>query len=70
MPDYTAARTAAIELASRGEISSPIELAGLAGISRQLARLWLIDIDLHGKREAHLRPLWRREYLKAQRSRQ
>jgi len=55
-----AIRRAAVQLASKGEISSPIELAGLANISRQLARLWLKDINLHGKRQAHLRKLWRR----------
>jgi len=68
--DYTVARRIAIELGSKGEVANCIEVTPLAGVSRQLVRQsWLRGIDLQGKRQTHLRKLWR-QHLKAQRSRQ
>ncbi len=61
---YPAARKAAIELANKGEIANYLEVAQLAGVSRQLVRqIWLRSIDLPSKRQAHLRKLWR-QHLK------
>ena len=56
--DYTVARKAAIELASRGEATIS-ELARLVGTSRQLFRFWVRDIDVPNRRRARLRKLWR-----------
>jgi hypothetical protein len=52
-------REAAIALANKGEIASPIEIARLADVSRQLARFWLRDVDIEGRRQTHLQKLWR-----------
>ncbi len=68
--DHTVARRVAIELANKGEVANYLEIAQLAGVSRQLVRQsWLRGINLQSKRQTHLRKLWR-EHLKAQRSRQ
>lgn len=62
--DHTVARRVAIELANKGEVANYLEIAQLAGVSRQLVRQsWLRGIDLQGKRRAHLRKLWR-QHLK------
>jgi len=50
-------RQAAIELVSKG-LATTAEIARLAGISRQLARTWVRDIDVSKQRQAHLRRLW------------
>ena len=49
---------AARKLASEGA-ATVAELARLAEVSRQLARHWVRDIDVHKRRREHLRKLWR-----------